>query len=260
MSEFNVVEELTEHPGFTGDKINIVFNPALGGLHLDAAMSFLDLPDTLVIDNWMIGPEGLIESGVYSFSAVLDLGEVYTSQITSNIDVTGIDVRENMLSWLDVLSVTNWLGVGSGDYAVVLEVRTTDDDTGAAPVWSDWKPLTIGDLTFRGLDLRLNLVSLADGITPLVVGLSVTVDMPDRLVSGDDLVCPVAGTRIVYDPPFLNTPALAITGQGMVTGDVMEIGNKDRTGADLIFKTSGGAAVERTFDFIAKGYGRETVL
>ena len=94
-------------------------------------------------------------------------------------------------------------------------------------------------------------------MTPLVSALTVTVDMPDRVAGGDDLVCPPEGLRVTFAPAFRKAPALAFNDQGMQSGDRREATAKDRTGFDVRYLDAANQPVPRSFDWVARGYGYE---
>lgn len=85
------------------------------------------------------------------------------------------------------------------------------------------------------------------------------VDMPDRRESGVDI--PTVGStgekEILYSYPFKASPSLKIDPQDMQTGDTWSYLYKDETGFKVKFVNSLGAAVTRTFDYVADGYGRK---
>ena len=82
------------------------------------------------------------------------------------------------------------------------------------------------------------------------------VDMPDRVEGGNDLVVTTAGLHVDFDPPFIALRGFGIAAQDLATGDRAVITGKDESGFDIIFRDSGGSPVERTFDYVAKGYGK----
>ena len=95
-------------------------------------------------------------------------------------------------------------------------------------------------------------------VSPEITQLSVKVDMPDRIERGDDLTVPVAGTTVTFSPQFKEIPAVAITIQDGDVDDRIEFTSK--TAGEFTFKVYNGtsaAYVERTFDYIASGYGRK---
>ena len=91
--------------------------------------------------------------------------------------------------------------------------------------------------------------------TPVVSALSVTVDMPDRIFSGNDLTSGAGTYTVTFTNPFKSVNyAVGITGENLATGDFFLVENKTVNGFDLTFKNSSGTAVSRTFDYIAKGF------
>jgi hypothetical protein len=95
--------------------------------------------------------------------------------------------------------------------------------------------------------------------SPSISSLSVTVDMPDRVTSGDDITSGTdAGGKVVnFVPAFKAVPALGIAAQNLTSGDYYEIVSKTASGFTIRFKNSGGTVVDRTFDYTAVGYGEQ---
>ncbi len=94
-------------------------------------------------------------------------------------------------------------------------------------------------------------------MTPLVSALSVTVDMPDRVDGANDVLCPPEGLTVTFAPAFRTTPAIAVSGQAMATGDVFAITGQSPPAFAITFRDAAGAGVARTFDWVARGYGYE---
>jgi len=92
-------------------------------------------------------------------------------------------------------------------------------------------------------------------VTPVVTAITVSVDMPDRIIAGNDIVIPVGGMTISFLPAYRHLQGLSIAAQGMQTGDTYDITGKGEAGFHMEFKNAGGASVSRTFDYVAKGYG-----
>jgi hypothetical protein len=105
------------------------------------------------------------------------------------------------------------------------------------------------------LRFKIVLTSSSGESSPTVSALSVSVDMPDRVTSGDDLVSGAGAYSVTFSPAFKETPALGISAQNLAQGDYYQISSKSATGFTITFKNSGGTAVSRTFDYVAKGYG-----
>ena len=146
----------------------------------------------------------------------------------------------------------------SDQWGITLEVSESVTPYPAAPTdWTPWVPLTIGNHTARAFRFRLHLKSYAPAVTPSVSSLKIIVDMPDRVAGANNLTCPIGGTRINFSPAFMVRPALAVDAQGLSVGDRKEITLIDNTGFTVQFFDSTGVSVERTFDYLAKGYGRK---
>ena len=91
--------------------------------------------------------------------------------------------------------------------------------------------------------------------TPVITALSVTVDMPDRIFSGNDIVSGTGTKSVTFTLPFYSANyAVGITAQGMATGDYFLLTNKTVNGFDVAFKDSSGTGISKTFDYMAKGY------
>ena len=63
---------------------------------------------------------------------------------------------------------------------------------------------------------------------------------------------------ITYTNPFYAVPSIGIAAQNLATGDFFTITSKTVSGFTINFKNSSGSAVDRTFDYIAKGYGLQS--
>lgn len=255
LSDFNVVEVLNQHPAFAGQKTE--------GLETvgDALMLVSDTP----ISAWPslegvahIGGSGGIEpQGIYDFAEVLDLGEVYPSRVTMDVRGFGYRMDNSIGSWESLSQVESLSGVGSGSWSIEVQISTTQDDPHAAgAAWSEWSELLISDYVARGLKFRLIIRSETPKVAVRVDHASVTVDMPDRVTGGDDLVCPPDGVYVPFHPPFKVRPAIAVDGQELPSGARSVRSNATREGFHQQFVDASGAGVACSFDWVAKGYGR----
>ena len=93
--------------------------------------------------------------------------------------------------------------------------------------------------------------------------------MPSR-TEQSAVIASGAGAKVVtFTAPFfvgtsvlgnLNNflPSINISPQNMATGDVFTISSKTVNGFTIAFANSSGGAVDRTFDYIAKGFGLQS--
>lgn len=251
----NVVETLTEAPDFTGTKSDVIVVD--GALQLASASVMADW-DTLadVVTLTYGAGEGVILTGTYETDAV-DLSEVYTSRISADVNISSENFLNVMSTWSTLAEVATISGtVGGDDYTVDLEIAYSRDDN-LSPTFTDYQRFAIGDYTARHVKFRATLTSASNEVTPIVTDMTIHIDMPDRVTSGDDIASGAGTKSITFSPAFRVLKSVNITGQDLATGDYPVVSNKTRTGFDVTFRNSAGTAVDRTFDYQAVGYGRE---
>ena len=231
VGNFNAITTQTESPSYTGSKTNLT---ASGGeLRLTS----------------------LASEGIYLFSAPINLGAVYTSRITASITQYAENPSELFDSGRGYATFDVALGSFDGDSPTFtnahLEIALSDDNI----TYSSFRNFVIGDYTARYYKFRLRLTSL-DGVSaPVITALSVTVDMPDRIFSGNDITSGTGTYSVIFTLPFYSANyAVGITAQGMATGDYFLLTSKSTTGFSVAFKNSSGTGISKTFDYIAKGY------
>lgn len=257
----NVVETLTENPTFAGTKTQV--RVSSGELILDSEGDFDDESGLFDDAAGLFDNAGgdLFQSGEYEFATVVDLGAKYTSRVTADVRFTRVDISETFDETDGLFDDKEGLFDGTADQVsdanVVLYVSATDDDPAGTPTWTDYREFVVGDYAARGLRFKAGLATSSATVTPSISKLEVTVDMPDRVTSGDDIVSGTdAGGKVVTFPSaFKAAPALGIAAQNLVSGDYYEIVSKSASGFTIRFKNSGGTVVDRTFDYVAKGYG-----
>ena len=261
----NVVETVTENPAFTGDKYEVKVVDSQ--LVLDTSIDFdsgLGLFDDAEGD--FDGGGGFVStSGYYDFANVVDLGAVYTSRVTAYLETGRLDyvnLFDDATGLFD-----DRLGTFDGnpnafdDCNVELQVSTTEDDPAGTPTWSSYRRFFVGDYKARGLRFRCVLTSDDISATPTVSVLQVTVDMPDRVAAGADIVSGIdAGGKVVnFTPAFKAIPAIGIAAQNLAQGDYYTITSKTASSFTIKFLNSSGSVVNRTFDYTAIGYGELAV-
>jgi predicted phage tail protein len=262
ISGLNVIETITESPDYLGEKIEC--HPTDEGLVLDTAIDFDD------VEGLFDDVEGLFDGGggttstegTYFFENYLDLGNIYTSRITAIVDVGRVDYVNTFDSKEGLFDSA--VGEFDGDpddfddTNVELWVSTTDDDPNSSPaIWSAYRKFFVGDYKARGFRFKAVLTSTDETASPLLKTLTISVDMPDRVIGGDDIVSGTGagGYSVVFTPSFKVSPSIGIMGQNLQQGDFYEIPTKSASGFTIRFKNSSGTVVSRTFDYVAKGYG-----
>lgn len=259
---FNVVSTLTEHPAFSGQKEDTTKVGSV--LRLDGA------PNPIVQENGYnilteageileteIAQSAVVDSyGEYYFANDLDLGDVFTSRVSSNIVASGYvvgDLIDNRADNVDTWA--NFDGEPSDAVSAQLQIRTTKDDPASSPTWTSWQPLVIGDYHARAFEFRVIFNSTDSSRNIDVSELEVTIDMPDRNERDHDITVPVGGLTITYDNAFKDVPSVGITAQNQDGNDWFSLTNETSTGFDIEF-FNGSNSVARNINWMATGYGK----
>lgn len=202
-------------------------------------------------------------AGTYTFATTLgsslDLGAVYTSRCYFSVALARIEYGSQFDSATGLFDSRSGLFDGTGDFNDVngyMEIRTTNTDPNSSPTFTDWQRFVNGDYTARAFQFRLQLTSESYNVTPEITSLVVVVDMPDRILSGKDLVSGAAAYAVTFNPAYKSLEGISIVPQNMATGDYYAITSKSASGFTVTFKNSAGTNISRTFDYVARGYGR----
>ena len=256
IGEFTNAQTSTEHPNFTGTKTNCV--AVDNNLELDSIELFdantTDNFDDITTRNFDGGTtnNNVPSSGTYEFANVIDLGSKQTTRLTANITQTTDDrdrLFDNVSGNFDD-QASNFDGDASVNASSHLEIATSDDNA----TYTSFRNFNVGDYSARYFKFRLIMESLDNSATPVVSALSVNADMIERLVSENDVVSGAGTKAITFSPVFISTPDIGVSAQGLATGDFYEITSKSVSGFNITFKNSGGTAISKTFDYIAKGH------
>ena len=229
IGNFNNITTQSEHPNFTGTKTN------------------------LTLDSNLLRLTDLGSNGTYEFASVIDIGAVHTSRVTATL----AQFAENPSELFDSESgdfddkTGSFDGDSPSNSNAHLEIAVSDDNS----TFTEFKNFVIGDYTARYLKFRLVLISRDGVTTPVVSQATVTVDMEDRIQSGNDIASGATTKTVAFTNPYKTANyAVGITGQGMATGDYFLVENKAIGSFDVTFKNSSNTVISRTFDYIAKGF------
>ena len=192
-------------------------------------------------------------SGNYEFADVIDIGSKHTIRITGALDTSADnpdDLFDNRSGDFEDAS-SNFDGDTPANCNAHLEIATSDDNV----TYTNFRFFVIGEYEARYFKFRVVLISRDLASTPVVSTVTVTLDMPDRIFSGNDIVSGTGTKSITFTNPYKSANfAVGITGQGMATGDYFTVSNKTINGFDVAFFNSSNAGVSKTFDFITKGF------
>jgi len=255
IGNYNAVATQTESPTFSGTKFQTVVSE--GTLRLDSSELFDSATGdfdsgTSFFDSGVTSYD-LYSQGNYVFANPIDIGGVYTSRVTASITQTS----DNLDDLFDLRTGdfddagSNFDGDTPANCNAHLEIALSNDNI----TYTDFRNFVVGDYTARYYKFRVFLRSFDLASTPVISALSVSIDMPDRIFSGNDISSGTSTYTVSFTNPFYSVNyAVGITAQGLATGDYHLLTNKTINGFDLAFKNSSGTGISKTFDYIAKGY------
>lgn len=171
---FSPVNEVVEHPTFSGEQINVV--PREGGLSLTNG-DFDSIADIDLAESWDISG-GVTSAGLYKFASGIDFGAIKKIRVTSRLKIEAINEFDfwdsrtgNKDDWLDVDGTLN-ASVDANVYG-----KFTDDDPAGAAMWSDFTRIDSVEATNRAIGyLECRMYSQDVTFNILVLELSVLAD------------------------------------------------------------------------------------
>jgi hypothetical protein len=256
ITNFNAIATQSEHPDFDGTKTNVLVSDSTLRLDsselFDSASGDFDTEVSRFFDSGVANAD-FFASGNYEFSDVIDIGAKHTARITASLSQSSDnpdDLFDNRIGLFDSTN-SNFDGDTPANANAHLEIATSDDNV----TYTSFRSFVIGDYTARYFKFRVVLISRDLASTPVVSAVSVSIDMQDRIFSGNDIVSGAGTKTVTFTNPYKTVNyALGITMEDANTGDFFTVSNKTINGFDILFKNSGGTNVSRTFDFIAKGF------
>jgi hypothetical protein len=255
IGNFNAVATQTESPTFSGTKNQTVVVD--GTLRLDSSELFDSATGnfdsaTSLFDSG-VGTYDLYSEGNYVFASPIDIGAVYTSRVTASITQTSDNLDDLFDSRTNDFDdgASNFDGDTPANCNAHIEIALSNDNV----TYTTFRNFVVGDYTARYYKFRVTLRSFDLASTPVISALSVSIDMPDRIFSGNDISSGTSTYTVSFTNPFYSVNyAVGITAQGLATGDYHLLTNKTINGFDVAFKNSSGTGISKTFDYIAKGY------
>tara|TARA_Y100000004_G_scaffold24635_1_gene24809 strand:+ start:1887 stop:4829 length:2943 start_codon:yes stop_codon:yes gene_type:complete len=260
IKELNAVATSTQHPTFSGTKTSTV---VVGNeLRLGTSILFDSGAGNFDTTGGLFDGGGgtVASSGTYDFDTHIDVGGVYTSRVTANVTMSRVDYGVQFDDATGNFDDREGLFDGDanefGDTNCELQIATTEDDPASgSPTYTAFRKFFVGDYKARGFKFRALLTTTDSEATPSVSALSVTVDMPDRVVAENDIASGAGAKAITFSPAFKSLQGVGISAQNLASGDFYAITNKSATGFTITFFNSSSSAVNRTFDYVAKGFG-----
>jgi hypothetical protein len=160
---FAPVESLQADGTFSGTKTDLaVVN---GTLRLASAEDANGVPSVVQAE------------GLYEFGVGMDFGAVRRVRLRSEIRLGVLALADSIDARL--ASIDTWASFDGTDGAeadVVVEIRETDDDPSASPVWTAWGRIDNHEIEARAIEARAWLRTADSAYTPVVSRLRLHAD------------------------------------------------------------------------------------
>jgi hypothetical protein len=251
-----------ETPPFSGNVTNMIYSLTLNGLILTLGV-FVD--DLATDGNW----DGLgtidalssnLGSGEYEFGSTYDLGGVFDLNMRRYFRSSPYQLGD---LWDDQTDLIDTWPTIDGDVLdqvnAALYVRTTNDDPGASPTWSDWHEFANAIVRGRAFQFKTIATSFSESQNIIIDELGAELELQQRTESTGSITSGTSAYAVTFDEAFYQSPAVGITAYNMGTGDYYAVTSQSRTGFTVTFYDSSNTVISRDFTYIATGYGREIV-
>lgn len=243
LRDYNVVVVSQQDPDFLGAKVNTEVRQGVLYISQDE-------------DGFAVSTD----AGYYfDPTPAVDMGKVYTVRCQSTIEGAVYGLFDSVDTWpdWDARLDVDGMKVDEGGAQVMQRMTNVDPETATDEDWSPWSRLVVADLTFRAVQFAL-VMHVPDNTWGMgVYELSVSVDVPDRLESMNNVYIAAEGYFVEFAVPFKEAPAISIIAQGLLSGDKWTITQQSPQGFFIQFQDASSAPVAKTCDWIARGFGYE---
>ena len=232
-----------------------LFDSTVG--NFDSPSGDFDLGGTDATSNPTYYQANIESSGFYIGSNEISLDAVYDATFQSTIDMIANDLYDLFDSGRGASAFDDAQGPFDGNSGTkcnaYLQVGSSESSLGAISTYQNISQQS--SIKGRYFKFRLKLTSDDNKARPEVSKMQIKLALEKRLESGEDVASGAGAKAITYTNAFYASPAIGIAAQNMATGDYYTITSKTKTGFTITFYNSGGAAQNRTFDYVSKGYG-----
>ena len=232
-----------------------LFDSTVG--NFDSPSGDFDLGGTDATSNPTYYQANIESSGSYIGSNTLSLDATYDATFQATVDMIANDLYDLFDSGRGASLFDDAAGPFDGNSGTkcnaFLQVGSSTSSLGAISTYQDISQQST--VKGRYFKFRLKLESDDNKARPEVTKMQIKLVMEKRLESGEDVESGAGAKAITYTNAFYASPAVGIAAQNMATGDYYTISSKTKTGFTITFYNSSAAAQDRTFDYVAKGYG-----
>jgi len=223
----------------------------------DDAEGVFDLGGTDTTSNPTYYNKNIESSGTYIGANTVTLDATYDATFQTTIDMVTNDLYDLFDSGRGASDFDDATGPFDGTAPskcnAFLQAGSSTSSLGAITTYADISQQAT--LKGRYFKFRLKLTSDDNNARPEVSSMQVKLVLEKRFESEEDVESGAGSKAITYTNAFYASPAIGIAAQNMATGDYYTISSKTKTGFTITFYNSSASAQDRTFDYVAKGYG-----
>ena len=228
--------------------------------NFDSVQGDFELGGTDTTSNPNFNDSNRDAKGFYNFTNSLSLTQIYDGNIEPTITLDAENPYDLFDSGRGALFFDSAKAPFDGTEQIHAfhRVQVATSTTSLADCTSFVDITQSATFKFKFAKFRLKLTNDDDQTSSNVKSMVIKLNMEERTFAESNLATSSGTKTITFANPFYAVPAIGIAAQNMATGDVFTISSKTVNGFTIAFASSGGSAVDRTFDYIAKGYGLQS--
>lgn len=287
--DLNFIEKIEDAPSWNGAKYGLVLDN--GYLSQEAVTQqptcIYTVCDGVFSDNkpWSDGivwsddafdyaGTDYVNFGKYAFSKMIDLGDIYTPRINTSIFANATRAQDLMYTWARLSDIGTMALSAYDEWNTYITVRMSGEidnmstwehlsdvallSDGLENNWTDEALVEMGDFTGRYFRFYLYAETRDEKLRVNISNAIIEIDMPDRIISDNDIMSLVGGGRVDFLPAFYVSPSIGITQDNANEGDYFVITEKKAESFRIEFYDKNNVSVARQFDYIAKAYGSKS--
>ena len=189
--------------------------------------------------------------GYYEFLDVYDANQIQELRCISYLEGYGVSESDFMSNWIPLSSADPIASATESDFDYWLEAATTNDQLfmddwiplsgeNANPIegggigWQPWRRIESTDLSGQLYKFRIAMASYNPLVNIKMTSGRTDIDVLDRFESYPDLEVTTSGTRIDFNPPFRDIPAIAVSIDGNSKDVRYQINSKTENSAEIV--------------------------
>lgn len=245
----NVIEVIDEHAlGYPGEKTRSVFVNEWGILSLNGKGLFSEIPKFSEIGTLLFFG-GIHQSGIYECEQTIDIGAAAKCYIYIDYNFLGENPFATFSKIPLVSAVERFIesfGEFITDSKIQIQIAVEED-------FGEWQDFVAGQYYGRKFRFRAVLASSSPNVVAKLDELTINVDVPDIVETGNSIFIPEEGLRIEFEKYFHTVPNLQVTILNKAQGDDEFITNLDSEGFNICLKNF-DQPITKTINFVAQGY------